>query len=326
MRAKLFFTLFLTMTVVSVSAHDAQLNTPLKIHNQYTPFAPLLQMHPEGTTLLGEEEQEITTSLYKGNTHIYQYNNLHQPVFVVDGESTRFELAYRKNIGYGLELAATLPFVWNGPGILDNFTETWHGWFGLPNGGRELEPQDLFILKTNKINISQGNKGVGDPLFSLKKSLGNEFVPLALKLSMQLPLSGEDFVGSGTFDLGLALLSDYYPASWLYVYGSLGMTVSVGDSHLKDKLSYDTPTSFQWGLGFALLSFSSFSLFMQIFYQSSPYQSGYPSLDEASLVHSMGFRWKIYKNIVWQLSIDEDTFGIHHGTDYTMTTHLEMRF
>ena len=326
MRFKLLCIVGLTLLTISVFGQDTQLNTPLKIRNQFLPFSPLLQLQPEGTALIPEGQDEIATALYKGNVHIYQYNNLNQPVFVVDGETTRFEISYRKNIGYGLELFAALPYVWNGPGILDNFTETWHGWFGLPNGGRELEPQDLFILQTDKLDIRQGNKGVGDPYFSLKKSLENSLLPLALKFSLQLPLSGEDFVGSGTLDVGLALLSDYYPASWLYVYGSLGMTASLGESRLKEKLSYDSPYSIQWALGFALLPFSSFSLFMQVFYQTSPYKSGYPSFDEASLVHSMGFRWKVFKDMIWQLSIDEDTFGIYHGTDYTMTTHWEMRF
>ncbi len=50
---------------------------------------------------------------------------------------------------------------------LDDFTENWHGWFNLPNGGRENVQSDqlqyLYIRNgAPQLNITEGHSGFGD--------------------------------------------------------------------------------------------------------------------------------------------------------------------
>ena len=62
---------------------------------------------------------------------------------ILDGETTRLELSYRRAVSERLELGLELPYLWHESGSLDSVIDDWHGFFGFPDGARASRPRDV---------------------------------------------------------------------------------------------------------------------------------------------------------------------------------------
>ena len=60
---------------------------------------------------------------------------------LLDGETARYAITYRRRIGARLELGVELPLLHQSGGFMDSGIENWHDWFSLPNGGRNEAEQ-----------------------------------------------------------------------------------------------------------------------------------------------------------------------------------------
>lgn len=136
---------------------------------------------------------------------------------VQDGELRRLRIDWRVGLGGGLEFSTHVPMVSRSGGRLDGLIEKWHGWFGLPNGGRELVPRDQFNYRYEQggvplLDETAGANGLGDIGLGLGYALGAR---AALRTYVKLPtgdderLSGGNVGGAAWLDMALPV-----PAGW----------------------------------------------------------------------------------------------------------------
>lgn len=122
----------------------------------------------------------------------------------LDGEALRIGLMRRMTFG-GWQFGAELPLLLTGGGIADDPIETWHGWFGLPNGGRQYTPQNRYRYTyaqdgVTHLNLREPQSGLGDARLYAARCNHDDACWRAL---LQLPTGDADqLMGGG---LGLSL-------------------------------------------------------------------------------------------------------------------------
>ena len=91
----------------------------------------------------------------------YVFENKGREQITLDGETTRLGFRYAQGLGRGWEWGLEVPIYVVGGGFLDSFIERWHGWFGLPQGGREQAPRDrlLYQYRVNGVTVFEHRSG-----------------------------------------------------------------------------------------------------------------------------------------------------------------------
>ena len=141
-------------------------------------------------------------------TEYYADSNANESI-VLDGETTKILLAYRKGFSDNLELTVDLPVLVVGGGFMDSFIQDWHRAFGLPNGGRENAPNDRRLYQYTRngvtlLNESRSATGIGDVQLGAGWQLNNT---LALRGMVKLPTGNSDRLTGG--NLGGAVWGDW---------------------------------------------------------------------------------------------------------------------
>lgn len=118
---------------------------------------------------------------------------------LLDGETSRLRLAHRRGLGGGWDFAIEVPLLDRGGGVLDGWIQEWHGWFGLPNGGREFAVDDQYRYRYERggvvlIDETRGGSGVGDVELTFGRAFGAGRV---LRAMAKLPTGDEDALGGG---------------------------------------------------------------------------------------------------------------------------------
>lgn len=129
-----------------------------------------------------------------------------------DGETWRTTLLVRRGFAGGVELGIELPFVRHGGGSLDNFVQSWHEFFGLPQNKRDATASDQLVYHyerngVTELDLTEPVSGVGDLRLTAAFQLAAPFPgDLALRASVKLA-TGEStkLLGSGGTDVALWL-------------------------------------------------------------------------------------------------------------------------
>lgn len=130
-----------------------------------------------------------------------------------DGETYRFEMIFRRGVSESVEIAVGIPFIYHSGGNFDSLIESWHDFFGLPQGGRLSAPKDRLHYSysengVTKFNLTESTKGLGDISFVVGYQLlkENSIAPrfTAIRFSLKLPTGDTDrLLGSGSTDLAV---------------------------------------------------------------------------------------------------------------------------
>ena len=153
------------------------------------------------------------------------------PVFLVDGETRRFELSMRRGLGRHLELGAAIPVSTIGGGWSDELIEVTHHSLGLGNDERQsltrnLETVYLQSGKSLYVRERSGGFALGDIALTGKYELvpleGNN-VAISLSGAVELPTgNARTLAGSGSLDAGVELMASRdFPNT--RVHASIGM-------------------------------------------------------------------------------------------------------
>ena len=167
----------------------------------------------EGSILLGPGAKQWGAMVMTASHSIDDERN--GEFIILDGETTRLEMTYRRGFGRGLELGVELPYVLHETGGLDPLVAKWHDWFGFPGGFRGTRPEDqLEFLYTDetgtRIDLRQNSRGLGDArLFAGWQLRSRESHAIAVRLGVKLPTGdSEELLGSGGTDVSLGLAGD----------------------------------------------------------------------------------------------------------------------
>jgi Protein of unknown function (DUF3187) len=157
---------------------------------------------PSGTSL--------SLGLAIGNISLDQHSP--QEGLQLDGELQRWQLSFATPLSNTLELRVDLPYLDLSGGHLDNFIESFHDTFGLPNGNRNLWPVGrLWIQHVRNgvpdYDLSDSQRGLGDLTLRLGKHLGaSPDHNTVLWISLKLPTGDANrLTGSGAADIAISL-------------------------------------------------------------------------------------------------------------------------
>ncbi len=119
----------------------------------------------------------------------------------LDGETARLLLSHRRGLGGGWDFSVELPLLSQSGGFLDSAIEEWHGWFGLPNGGREQAPRDQYLYRYDRsstaqvdLNVTEPYSGFGDFSLGVGRKIGKR---VALRGMVKLPTGDDERLGGG---------------------------------------------------------------------------------------------------------------------------------
>ncbi len=168
----------------------------------------------EGGTVL-DAGRSISGFFVQGSSHSIA-EETGDELIIQDGETTRFELGYRRGFSGGWELGLELPYLMHESGGLDSVIEDWHDFFGLPNGARDELPRDNLLYRFERpgaatFNFDRNVNGIGDLRlyggYRLKDEPGYRS---AVRFSVKLPTGeAEDLLGSGGVDVSAGLAGDW---------------------------------------------------------------------------------------------------------------------
>jgi hypothetical protein len=208
--------------------------------------SPLVQIHGlpsiDNASLVSVGRVEGIVSVDAANNFAIDSNSTES--ITLDGETYRFVLAARYGVAKGFECGIDIPYVVHSGGFLDGFIESFHHFFGFPNGGRESAPRDRLLYRyttdyADKVDLSDSTSGLGDIRLSGAMQLYREDseapFAAALRASLKLPTGDSNrLLGSGSTDFALWITaSENYrlPAlGHLTGFGAIGgMVMGDGD-------------------------------------------------------------------------------------------------
>jgi hypothetical protein len=142
---------------------------------------------------------------------------------VMDGELWRTAVNVRFGVTECSDVEVELPVVYTTSGFMDGAIESFHEALGLPNGGRDLQPQDQFTMDVRRDgaeawSMDEDRVGFGDLPIVYSMNIVRESVHgfgLAWRAGVELPTGDEDAgFGNGTFDAGLGLSAESSLGRW----------------------------------------------------------------------------------------------------------------
>lgn len=169
----------------------------------------------EGGSLLPAGVSRWQSSVVTASHSTQETSNDESMLF--DGETTRVAVTLEYGLSEKLQLGIQLPYLWHESGMLDTAVETWHDWFGLPNGLRSQVPQDQLDFRyqaggVDLLNVQRNQRGIGDLRLLAGWQLQRDVdSATALRVVLQLPTGDSDrLTGSGAASLSAGIAGDRF--------------------------------------------------------------------------------------------------------------------
>ena len=137
-------------------------------------------------------------------------------LLIIDGETSRAAIKYRRGLGSRWEMGIELPYVSHQSGGLDSVIDEWHSAFGLPDGARDDRPRDLIEFRYLDLNgpvvdFRRNVHGIGDlRLLGAYEIRQTSQSRMALRFGVKLPTGdSDDWLGSGATDVSVGFVGDH---------------------------------------------------------------------------------------------------------------------
>jgi hypothetical protein len=230
---------------------------------------------------------------------------------VLDGESNLLTFAFRKGLGWNLELTLDVPVLYQSGGFMDDPIESWHDFFGLPNGGRELAPQDRYLYQytrggeTGSQTVFRNTRS-GTDLGDVRLGFGWQALDsLAVRTEFKLP-SGDDahLAGGNT---GGALWADWAlpfdPGFFLSGWVSAGVSINDESEVIADQQNSVVPFG---GAGLAARFAERWSLLGQLYTHGKLYDDSALDPFREALQLTLGLRYDVARDFGIDVGFQED--------------------
>ena len=195
---------------------------------------PVLQpiFLPTRAVIGDDDGWRVDHSFYITNTLQSESRNVER--LVIDVENYRYELG----LGFRRDqwlARVNIPLLANSGGELDGLIDSWHDFFGLPEGDRDDFAKDeinIEYLRDGSVEFAQGSNtsGIGD----LSIAVGFETsTAIRYFVGIELPTgSEEDFSGNEAVDLAIWASRDKRIDETLSLYGLRGLSFQADDGTL----------------------------------------------------------------------------------------------
>jgi hypothetical protein len=292
---------------------------------------PIRNAHPLYTALgspffLSAEPEDSVTALFSyASTYLVEKD--HAWSFGIDLEAAILDIRVRIRISEGTELGLFIPLVRYDAGFLDDTIESYHHMLGMGDAyGRNNRPRNDFLLLVTHEGktVIQGKPREiepGDMSFGIKKVVfRNDRSVIALDAFLTLPTGNANIgAGSGRPHGGLALLANDRIMNAVILYLNAGVDMI---DRLKAQQEVDLRNSYYGAIGLESQYSTTISFNAQLLMQTSPFpKTGVRSIDDLSMLGSIGGRYKVTREstIGFSITEDPDTAGapdIMMGIDY----------
>lgn len=279
---------------------------------------------------LGEHRLLLQDS-WNWQAQLDQTNDFHTATaggesITLDGETTRLGYTLRQGRANGFEWGFEIPLYYQGRGFLDNFIEDWHDWFGLPNGGRELAPQDRYLYEVTRGGaVAFRSTETGPALGDVRLNGGWQWrESIALRASLQLPTGNEDRLAGD--NLGGALWADaalpWAAGSRWSGFASLGASAARRGKVLPGLQQRALAFG---GLGLSFACTEALRLTAQLYAHSPLYKdSELEALKRPGLQASFGGSYQLMGNALLKVGVQEDPIT-SSSPDFSVHIALELQ-
>ena len=214
---QLFNFLLLAFIVFSIPAHakitDLRSSGPLQTRVQNPLSLQFLTLPIESAQTLNKNQYE--TFFQTAFSNVFEYEISGTTTLRFDMEMWRQALTFKYGITDTIEVGVELPFITNGSGFLDGFLNWYHDFWGLPNSGREIVPNNEFAFTLTQngqtlIDHPSTPFGFSDTILRAKYLfLTSPSWKLAFSPAIKVPLgSSSKGLSSGHFDFGAQILAE----------------------------------------------------------------------------------------------------------------------
>lgn len=293
--------------IAGVGVVHAQDTVPLRTRN----LSPLVSIFglPTWEVSLGDERSEFAVVGEIGNH--YRIARRGEEELVLDGETWRTSLFYRHRVAERWSIGVEVPVYRHSGGFVDDLVDGWHGIFGLPDGNRNLRPEDQLRYLYNDRGatayfLEESSSGVGDVQVSFARELGADST-LMLKATVKLPTGDTTILtGSGAADFSVSLLKRSVrrfvgdPAGIYWGGGVLGL----GDPDVFAERAEDWVVFGVFGGSWRPLS--RLGLKAQLDFHTRFYVSDLDEMGKDSIQASMGGWWAIDDRRRLDFAVSED--------------------
>jgi hypothetical protein len=284
---------------------------------------PLLQSYLIPTVPLNAHgEWSFAHNLYITNT--YQNDASSNEYLVIDVENTRydFQAAYQYNQWtFGL----TLSLISNQSGQLDQIINGFHSSLDLPEGGRDLVPDDQInlIYQKNGIDIihsNQSSSGMADIQLNASYPLSPS---QSLWVVLELPSSeSSEFISNQQTDVAVAYSSNNIQSDQLTSYSTIGLSILADSGLLEHQLNKQVVFA-QFGLSYAYSD--QYHFLLQADFHSSMVKDTHIEALDHSLQGQFGLRLpKLFDHQQLDIFFSEDILP-GHAPDVTFALRLSSK-
>lgn len=238
---------------------------------------------------------------------------------LLDGETARLLLSYRRGLGGGWDFTADVPLLAQGGGFLDGWIEDWHDAFGLPDGGRPGQPRGQYRYRhaqagVDRMDITEPYSGFGDITAGIGYALGADAV---VRSMIKLPSGDGRRLGGGTAGAALWLETALPLPAGFAGFAAAGTSASARGEALPDMQKRQ---AYFGGVGMsAPLPFTtSVRLLAQLYAHSALYRdSALPVFARAALPLTLGLQLKTGDRARLDLGFQED-LAVYASPDFTV--------
>ena len=331
--------LVLAVPWVAASGHDAAGRTewgaiavPLRLVN-LNPFHLLYGVPPSwGSRTLSPESWEIVASVDVAS-YLYE-RTLDTESVAMDGETHRLALAWRQGLWQNLEYQVEASAVAHTGGVFDEFIESWHGLFGLPQGRRNEVPRNRLVIRYgdgagNQVEIRRdalalSTIGLGLGYSLPGTALGND--GLAVRAGLKVPVGNERArTAPGVVAASVwAETSGKLPVPadsrrWLYSATLSGLAAERprGLSDVAGRFIFFGRFGVTWR------AMERLTLTAQLDLHSSPYRaSRLAPLSDPLVMVGLGGAWRLNRHTTLEVALTEDDSGRRAAPDIGLHTAL----
>ena len=175
----------------------------------------------------------IDHSLFVSNT--LQKQSRSREKLLIDVENYRYDLGLKYRMDSWLT-QVNVPFIDNNGGQLDSLIDSWHDFFGLPEGDREDFPKDDINIEYQRDGVveysqDKSSSGLGD----ISLALGHQRPGApGLFVGIELPTGSEsDYTGNEAIDFGFWATHAKEVYTGTNLYGLLGLSFPGDDGNLE---------------------------------------------------------------------------------------------
>ncbi len=242
---------------------------------------------------------------------------------VIDGETYRTSIIWRKGMSHNLELGVEIPFISHTSGLFDRYIGGWHDILQLTNNRRDNQPNNslsYYYFREYGVAHNISCCGSDEPelgdirFFATQPLIYSKTNPTSFTVSIKAPTGKESKLkGSGDVDFSIALNgnnSTRYQQWQITTFGQIGL-IMIGQNQRKGLplANLRREAALFGGYGASWRYHPKVDFKAQLNAHTSMYNSDVDALGGTSIMLSAGLTFHLNKHLDLDLAIGENLFS-----------------